>query len=147
MLVVDLDKTFQNAQGERIKQQIGISVHADGAKVNMNMWLTPDHACMDKEAGGTTIYDFGVDTAELFRMTQDNTNDARLLEMVRLAGSKMVTIPSHRNRMLLFNSKLLHQTGSPNRPLIFKNGYENRRISLTWLWGELIDRDTGMKIT
>lgn len=145
--ILDLDKAFQNGKGERITAQTGISVHADGAKVNMNMWLTPDHACMDKEAGGMTIYDFGVDTAELFRMTQDNTNHDRLLEMVRLAGSKMVTIPYQRNRMLLFNSKLLHQTGTPSRQLIFKKGYENRRISLTWLWGKLIDRDTGMKIS
>jgi len=34
----------------------GINVHADEAAVNLNFWVTPEDANLDKESGGLVIY-------------------------------------------------------------------------------------------
>lgn len=34
----------------------GINVHADEAAVNLNFWVTPDDANLDKDSGGLVIY-------------------------------------------------------------------------------------------
>ena len=39
--------------------------------------------------------------------------------------------PYHENRAVIFNSNLFHQTDN----LDFKDGYENRRINVTMLFG------------
>lgn len=31
---------------------------------------------------------------------------------------------------------LVHETGAPGKPLAFAPGYANRRINLTWLFGD-----------
>ena len=50
-----------------------------------------------------------------------------------------------RNRMVLFNSRLNHLRGftENSEHLGFKMGCENRRICLTWLFGDFIDKSTG----
>ena len=133
------------SQGDALGQQ-GIKMHADGAKVNMNMWLTPDDAVLDPESAGITIFDFGVDTAELFEMSQSPSRRKELHELMVAAGARDAVIPHKRNRMVMFNSRLIHQSGHPRQPMRFKEGYENRRISMTWLFGNLVDRDTGEPI-
>ena len=35
----------------------GIDLHADFARININFWITPDDACLDKSKGGLLIYD------------------------------------------------------------------------------------------
>jgi hypothetical protein len=41
-------------------------------------------------------------------------------------------VPYQQNRMVMFDSALLHKTDSIN----FKSGYGNRRINLTYLYGK-----------
>jgi hypothetical protein len=45
-----------------------------------------------------------------------------------------VTIPYKQNRAVLFDSALFHHTDK----FKFKKGYENRRINLTLLYGDMI---------
>jgi hypothetical protein len=42
-----------------------------------------------------------------------------------------VNIPYRGNRAVLFNSALFHETDAIN----FKEGYENRRVNMTYLFG------------
>ena len=52
-----------------------ISIHADQAKVNINVWLTPDAASLDKENGGLVIYDKTPPQDEVFGEGLDKWNN------------------------------------------------------------------------
>ena len=49
-----------------------------------------------------------------------------------LAEAETVTIPYACNRALLFHSNLFHKSDS----IRFKDGFENRRINITMLFGK-----------
>ena len=55
---------------------------------------------------------------------------AELQRWARQNGS--ADVPYKANRMVLFDSDLLHETA----PLRFKKGYKNRRINVTLLFGK-----------
>jgi hypothetical protein len=46
-------------------------------------------------------------------------------------GGKSVTIPYRSNRAIVFSSALFHETDQ----MTFKDGYTNRRINITMLYG------------
>lgn len=126
----------------------GLTKHADPAEINLNMWLTPDEACLDKIAGGMTIYDIGVDTVKDYYESQKRNFEQTIdLQMVK-EKTRYFSVKYVRNRMILFNSRLIHSTGhlKNSQDLSFKKGYKNRRISLTWLFGNFIDQITGQQI-
>ena len=47
-------------------------------------------------------------------------------------GAQTVAVPYRQNRCVMFNSDLYHETA----PLDFREGYENRRINVTMLYGK-----------
>ncbi|CAM9278131.1 unnamed protein product, partial [Heterosigma akashiwo] len=110
----------------------GINIHADQAAVNVNIWLTPDDANLDPASGGLVVFTakppmdwdfkkFNTDTEEVHELLLKPTNYAN------------VTVPHRQNRAVLFDSALFHHTDR----FSFKKGYENRRINLTFLYGEM----------
>ena len=110
----------------------GINTHADQAAVNVNIWLTPDEANLDPNSGGLVVFTakpppdwdfkkFNTDTDEVHELILKPTNYAK------------VTIPHKQNRAVIFDSALFHHTDE----FKFKSGYENRRINLTLLYGEM----------
>ncbi len=112
----------------------GIHTHADQAAVNVNIWLTPDEANLNKDMtnGGLVIY-----TAKPpphWDFQQYNTNAEfvakHILEPTNYAN---VTVPHRANRAVVFDSALFHHTDT----FEFKEGYENRRINLTILYGDM----------
>ncbi|KAL3939717.1 MAG: hypothetical protein SGBAC_005609 [Bacillariaceae sp.] len=116
----------------------GINLHADQAAVNVNMWLTPDEANLDPNSGGLVVFTakppadwdfarFNTDTEEVHELLLKPTNYAN------------VTVPHRQNRAVLFDSALFHQTDEYS----FKKGYENRRINLTFLYGEMQKQGAG----
>lgn len=117
----------------------GINLHADQAAVNVNLWLTPDDANLDPNSGGLVVFTakppadwdfarFNTDTEEVHELLLKPTNYAN------------VTVPHRQNRAVLFDSALFHQTDEYS----FKKGYENRRINLTFLYGEMQKQGTGV---
>ena len=107
----------------------GINVHADDAAVNVNFWITPDEANLDPDSGGLVVWD----KARRWTGTSRNTtptagSDPRFPGR---AGAKSVTVPYRANRAVIFNSDLFHETDK----LAFKEGYLNRRINITMLFG------------
>ena len=112
------------------QQQTGVPPHADLAEVNLNLWITPDAANLDATQGGLDVYKYRVSTRAEFNKFQamefkdgEQTNE--------VLSSEKISVPYKRNRMVLFNSDLVHAT----QPLRFHGGYKNRRINLTWLFG------------
>ena len=110
----------------------GINLHADFAVVNVNFWLTPDDACLDKESGGMLIYDI---PAPRHWMFQDYNGDPGKMEAYIAEHNARPRRVSYKdNRCVLFDSTLLHTTDR----FSFKPGYRNRRINVTLLYGKTL---------
>ena len=105
----------------------GIELHADAAAVNVNFWITPDEANLNPDSGGLEVY-----TREApldWDFEKYNRDQEALKAFVADGDSRLV--PYRQNRAVVFNSNLVHRTDS----LAFKDGYENRRINVTMLFG------------
>jgi hypothetical protein len=111
--------------------QSGVNKHTDLAKVNLNIWVTPDEANLDPETGGMVVWDYSVLSMEGYVKFQQHSAEVRTSQLLQNAGAKFIRIPYKRNRMVLFDSSLVHETDA----MRFKRGYKNRRINLTWLFG------------
>jgi len=107
----------------------GINVHADFARVNLNFWITPDEANLNPNTGGMVIYDVPAPPTWSFR--EYNNDPKRIYEFLAKQKAGKRTVPYKCNRAVLFNSNLFHETDA----IHFKEGYENRRINVTYLFG------------
>ncbi len=104
-----------------------IPTHADAAAINVNFWITPDDANLDPDSGGLVVYKREAPSEWDFdKYNKDHESIAAFLET-----SDSVTIPYRQNRAVIFNSNLFHKSDD----FRFKEGYENRRINVTILFG------------
>ncbi len=107
----------------------GIKIHADQAAVNVNFWITPDEANRDPESGGIVIWD--VAAPKDWEPEKYNGDEAAMRAFLHRSGAKPITVPYRANRAVIFDSDLFHETDK----IDFKEGYLNRRINLTMLFG------------
>ena len=107
----------------------GIGIHADEAAVNVNFCITPDAGCLNSETGGMVVWDKAAPLAWDF--TKANADEAAAYDFLEKAGAKSITIPYRCNRGVIFDSNLFHRTGD----IEFADGYLNRRINVTMLYG------------
>ena len=107
----------------------GINVHADFAAVNVNFWITPDEANLDPEGGGLVIWDTPAPLD--WNFNQYNGAGQAVRDFLTQVGAKSVTVPYRANRAVVFDSDLFHETDR----ITFKEGYLNRRINITMLYG------------
>lgn len=108
----------------------GIAMHADFAAINVNFWITPDDANLDPESGGLVVWDKEAPADWDFH-TYNNDEDA-MGRFIAESGAKAHVVPHRQNRAVVFNSDLIHRTDT----IRFREGYENRRINVTFLYGE-----------
>lgn len=108
----------------------GIPMHADQAAVNVNFWIAPDDANADPESGGLIVWD---KTAPLdWDFNRYNTPDETAIRaFLTEAGAKPIIVPHRPNRAVIFDSDLFHETDR----ILFREGYQNRRINVTMLYG------------
>jgi tetratricopeptide (TPR) repeat protein len=111
-------------------QLLGIGLHADFAAINVNFWITPDDANLDPKSGGLVIWDKAAPLDWDFAKYNTDTTAAR--EFLAHAGARSVTVPYRSNRAVIFDSDLFHETDR----IVFKEGYLNRRINITLLYGK-----------
>jgi len=107
----------------------GIAVHADFAAVNINFWITPDEANLDPDSGGLIVWDVAAPLDWGFAKYNDDVSAAR--DFLARSGARPVKIPHRTNRAVIFDSDLFHETDR----IAFKDGYLNRRINITMLYG------------
>ena len=107
----------------------GIKLHADDAAINVNFWITNDDANLDKNTGGLVFYDKKAPKEWGFNMYNYDTETIE--EYLKSVGSETISIPYKENRAVLFDSDLFHHTDN----FRFKDGYQNRRINITMLFG------------
>jgi len=107
----------------------GLGPHADDGAVAVNFWLTPDEANEDPERGGLVIWDRLVPEHYLRR---DRPAQQEIIQsLIREPGATAVTVPYRCNRAAVFDGMIIHSTDQ----FRFKDGYENRRINVTLLYG------------
>ncbi len=107
----------------------GINAHADFAAVNVNFWITPKEANLNSKSGGLIVYD--VEAPKDWNFNSFNTNQKKIQEELKRSKGNTKIIPYNENRAVIFNSNLFHETDTYE----FKEGYENRRINITMLFG------------
>jgi tetratricopeptide (TPR) repeat protein len=111
----------------------GIQMHADIAAINLNFWITPDYANLDPNSGGLVIWD--KEAPAEWGFSEFNTGEVnrqqRIQDFLEVSGANKITVPYRQNRAVVFNSDLFHSTDKFH----FKDGYENRRINITLLFG------------
>ena len=111
----------------------GTNIHADFAAVNVNFWITPDDANLDPESGGLVVWDKPAPLEWSF--AQYNAADTAIRGFLAQSGAQSVTVPYRGNRAVIFDSDLFHETDR----ISFKEGYLNRRINITMLYGRRED--------
>ena len=109
----------------------GLNMHADAAAVNVNFWITPDEANLDSDRGGLVVWDREAPRDWNFKEYNNAKNEPKVLAWLKQQGAQAVTIPYRCNRAVIFNSDLFHATDR----ISFKEGYENRRVNITLLYG------------
>jgi hypothetical protein len=107
----------------------GVGTHADPSLVTFNFWITPDEANLDPGHGGLTVWDVAAPADWNSQRTIGDTAGCQAY-LARM-GAKPVTIPYRANRAIVFSSALFHETDRMH----FKDGYINRRINITMLYG------------
>ncbi len=107
----------------------GIGIHADEAAVNVNFWITPDEANLDPEGGGLVIWD--KEAPLEWDFAKFNADESAAYDFLAQSGAGSVRIPYRTNRAVIFDSNLFHKTDR----IDFAEGYENRRINITMLYG------------
>tara|TARA_Y100001968_G_C19443784_1_gene764108 strand:+ start:2200 stop:3669 length:1470 start_codon:yes stop_codon:yes gene_type:complete len=107
----------------------GIKVHADFAAINVNFWITPNEANLNPDSGGLIVYD--VEAPRDWDFNTYNNDEKKIREELKKSKGSTKVIPHKENRAVIFNSNLFHETDNYE----FKNGYENRRINVTILYG------------
>ena len=110
-------------------RQKGVNIHADFAAVNVNFWITPDEANLDPVHGGLVVWDVAAPLDWDFN--RYNNDEAAIRGFLAERGARSVTIPYRANRAVIFDSDLFHETDA----IAFKDGYANRRINITMLYG------------
>ena len=107
----------------------GIGVHADFAYLNLNFWITPDQYNNDKNSGGLKVYN--VPAPDDWSFNKYNNRPKDIYKFLDEKNADCEIIPYRFNRAVLFNSAYFHETDK----IDFKEGYESRRINITYLFG------------
>ena len=113
------------------QSMVGINPHADFAAVNINFWITEDDANLDPATGGLVVYpkaappDWGFED-------YNHASSERIYDYLGEARERSLKVPNRANRMLMFDSRLFHETDIYK----FAPGFTNRRINLTMLYGQ-----------
>jgi tetratricopeptide (TPR) repeat protein len=112
-------------------QRTGLNIHADAAAVNVNFWITENEANQDPSSGGLVVWDKEAPKEWDFKVYNGTTFKPKIFEFLKESGAQGVMVPYRANRALIFNSDLFHETDR----CAFRDGYENRRINITMLYG------------
>lgn len=112
----------------------GVAAHTDEGAVTFNFWITPDNANLVPDRGGIIVYtkDQPYDWDWRHYNANKHTQAVRREIADFLADADTVTIPYRENRAVLFHSNLFHKSDQ----IHFKDGFENRRMNITFLFGK-----------
>ena len=105
----------------------------DRRTVTLNYWLTPEEANAEPDSGGLWICDKQAPPA-YFHTSDDREKGAILKGLIADPDTRWDYVPYAGNRAMLFQADVLHKSDW----MRFKDGLDNRRISLTFIFGALL---------
>jgi hypothetical protein len=110
-------------------QSNGVTIHADPAAINFNLWVTPDECMIDSpNTNGLDIWN--VYPPSEWQWQTYNRDPDKINAFIADSNCDKVSIEYKFNRLVLFDSKFFHKT----QPITTKTGYANRRINYTFLF-------------
>jgi hypothetical protein len=95
----------------------------------VNFWITEDEANLDDSCGGLKVWEHVAPKDWDFKAFNDQPGKIR--DYLKTVGSEPTRYPYRANRAVMFDSDLFHATDQPR----FREGYLNRRINITLLYG------------
>ena len=107
----------------------GLNTHADDGAVSVNFWITPDEANLNPKTGGIEIWNKKAPYNYFSKQHEEKIEIANT--RLKEPDAQSVYIPYRCNRAMVFHSNVFHNTA----PIDFKDGHENRRINLTFVYG------------
>jgi tetratricopeptide (TPR) repeat protein len=108
-----------------------VDVHADDATVSVNLWVTPTEACLNPDRSGLVIC--RVPPPADWAIEGYDSDQKRIVTFLEQNAGDGLIVPYRANRAALFESRLFHYSDQP----IFREGYTNHRINMTFLFGRL----------
>ena len=120
----------------------GVASHTDEGAVTLNFWITPNDANLRPERGGLKVFPKEQPPDWNWRRynSQKYTPEIRKEILQFLANVDPMTVPYQQNRATLFKSNLFHKSDLIN----FKQGFDNRRVNITMLFGKPDQHDEGV---
>ena len=111
-------------------EKLGTRIHADQASVNVNFWISPDEANLNKNTGGLVIWN-QIPPKEWNFNDYNSLDSSEKMEKILLDKNvDKIVVPYKENRCVIFNSELFHCTDN----FEFDKAYTNRRINVTLLY-------------
>lgn len=150
-VVEELKQRFPRILGKQVLRNMwayrypskgdGVNLHTDNGAVTFNFWITPDDANLVPQGSGLVVYPKEQPLDWDWTRINRDKDDPRMQRDIRqfLGLQEPVRIPYRENRAVLFHSNLFHQSDY----FRFKDGYRNRRMNVTLLFG---DRGTDVRM-
>jgi len=107
----------------------GVALHHDSALINVNFWLTPDSANQNTESGGLCVYLH--EPPKTWDLERYSLSSELMRNFLNQTESQKHCVPYRQNRVVIFNSRLLHAT----QAFDFMPGYSQQRLNITLLFG------------
>lgn len=139
-IVVELRRQFPDLLGTHTLSQAwafkglngraAIDIHADDAAVSVNFWITPNEANLTPDGGGLKLC--LTPPPDFWKLNDYHDDHDRISSFLNQNSKKILQVPYRENRAVIFQSRLFHWSDAPE----FREGFENRRINLTLLFGQ-----------
>lgn len=127
---------FKNLEFQRVwaficnNKGTGVAVHADPACINANLWVAADESVINPERNGLILWN--VKSPPDWTHQEYNGSLFKCKKFLAENNAKPILINHKFNRITIFNSAYFHETAGVE----MKDGYENRRINYTFLFGK-----------
>jgi len=95
----------------------------------VNFWITENEANLDPQGGGLLVHT--CDAPPEWGFNKFNSDAVTINDYLDKVGSQPVRFAYRENRAVIFDSDLFHASDRPR----FREGYLNRRINITLLYG------------
>ena len=112
---------------------VGVGLHSDPSIINLNIWVSTDKAVKDKSKNGLTIYK--IKPPKTWRRSEWNSNPKKALKYIKSKKVKPKQVPYKSNRAVFFDGAYFDAYNN----ISTKEGFENKRISYTMLFGSQLE--------
>ena len=112
-------------------ESTGVSLHADGGKFTVNVWVSSDESVKNKSCNGLLIYKIIPPP----NWTVKDWNGPDIVKTKNYIDShhlEPIKIDYKSNRAIIFNGAYFHKSDNVS----MKEGVHNKRVSYTMLFGE-----------